>query len=228
MLPLLCLLCLPLANKGSLGWVLLVEATVRRVTLCRSTPGTALCSRAPPWAPGIAKEYKHHQSRHQAIQRQHLRSVIHPAAGKPSMSIPADSPAINCALWQVRRLPDWLWVGETDTVYSFRPEKGNSDSLADRLWKERTSCGGWYFLVGSVVANCSIPRIRNLFKHNIQPSHVDFHWLQVRNPGRIICFRWALSIEPVQKKKKSFRAACCNFFNIIASLACGSFHSLRF
>lgn len=64
--------------------------------------------------------------------------------------------------------------GERQILFTFSDwKRGNSNSLADRLWKEGTSCGG--FLVGSVVANCSISRIRNLFKHHTQSSHLDFH-----------------------------------------------------
>lgn len=142
-LPSLCLLfyCCPLPTTEAWEWVLLAGVTVPRVTLCKNTPRgssklplylqSSRCSwRVPPVLPEAASE------KYDLV------------VGKPPMSIPADSPAINHGLLTIQMTARLTGSGERHILFTLSDwKRRNSESLADRLWKERTICGGQCFLV---------------------------------------------------------------------------------
>lgn len=71
-----------------------------------------------------------------------------PVVGKPSWSIPTEPPPINYGplTSQMTARP----AGSRDRQILFTLstwKRGNSDSWAIRLWKVRTSCDAWCFLV---------------------------------------------------------------------------------
>lgn len=125
MLPLLCLLCTvapcqQLQFGNEYFWL---EWQCPGLPFGRALIAEPLGHLCTCRAPGVAKDYRHHPalppgSPETASEKRRLM------AGKPPMSIPADSQQWTMALWQVRWLPDWPGVGRDTYCWLFQTEKG--------------------------------------------------------------------------------------------------------
>lgn len=137
MLPLLYAVATLLPATAVWGWVLVIGVTVLRGTLCRTPPGI---TSEPP----VHLQSSRHSEECKSCQfcHQHLRGVTQCLA-----HLLADTPAIHRDPLR-SQITDCQYGGEGREILFIPADwKGGTDSLAYRLWKERTSCGGWCFLV---------------------------------------------------------------------------------
>ena len=87
-----------------------------------------------------------------------------PVVGKPPRSIPADSPPINCGPLASQRTARLAGSGKRQICLTFQTGKGENLIHEESGFRKSRPVvmvdASWC----SVVVNCSIPRIVNLFK----------------------------------------------------------------